>query len=102
MPYADSCSQTMRAVRCSSKPNSGCACRSRRTAVNWSCHVRMRSTGLFTGSMRGGEPLDAKPRVHDVIKEIDDQIDQHEYERDQAQVGGHHRDVGEIQRLAEQ
>ena len=46
MPSAARCSQTTFAVRCSSKPSSGCMWRSRRTAVNSSCHAAMCRTGI--------------------------------------------------------
>src|SRR5438128_6866797 len=105
-PSAASSRATTSAVRCSSKPSSGCACRSRRTAVSSACCARRNSTGpmnkIGCGLMGRGETLDTKPRVHRIVQEIDDEIDQHEYERDKAQVGRHHRHVGEAYRLNEQ
>src|SRR3989441_12179199 len=45
--------------------------------------------------------LNAKPRIDRVVQQVDDQIDDHEKKRRQAQVGRHHRDVGEVHRLDE-
>ena len=53
MPSAVSRSATMRAVRCSSNPSSGCAWRSRRSATNSSCQRPMCSTERFMGGFSG-------------------------------------------------
>src|SRR5512135_720500 len=45
---------------------------------------------------------DAQPWIDGVIEQIDDQVDDHENQGDQAQVRGHHRDVGVTHRLDEQ
>src|SRR5271170_7795858 len=49
-----------------------------------------------SGSMaaRGGA-LDAEPGIDGVVEEIDDEVDDDEEERDQHQIRGHDRDVGE-------
>ena len=45
--------------------------------------------------MRAGGSLDPQARVDGEVEQVDDEVDDDEDQRDQAQVGGHHRDVGE-------
>ena len=53
-------------------------------------------------SPAAGTALDAQARVDGVVQQVDDEVDDDEHQRDEAQVGGHHRDVGELHRLDEQ
>src|SRR5258708_39920784 len=43
--------------------------------------------------------LDAEPWIDHVVEQVDDEVDDDEEEGDQHQIGGHHRDVGEADRL---
>ena len=56
---------------------------------------RALSIGASVMSVRP-RPVGPKPRVDREIEKIDDQVDRHEHHRDQHQVGGHHRDVDEL------
>src|SRR6202165_170969 len=100
MPSAVSSRTTTSAVRCSSKPSSGCACRSRRNAVSSAWSARMCSTGFMNSlmkslidSIRCRKPLDAQARIDGIVQQIDNQIDEHKNQADKAQVRGHHRHV---------
>src|SRR5690242_2132504 len=46
--------------------------------------------------------IDAQPRVDDVIKQVDDEIDDDEKCGDEDEVSGHHRDIDEGDRLDEE
>mmetsp|Transcript_9617 Transcript_9617/g.22303 ORF Transcript_9617/g.22303 Transcript_9617/m.22303 type:complete len:269 (-) Transcript_9617:6694-7500(-) len=48
-----------------------------------------------------GLAIDAQPRIDREIQEIDAQVDRDEDQRNQAEVGRHHRDVCELNRLDE-
>ena len=52
--------------------------------------------------MRVARTIDPQARVDGVVQQIDDQIDDDEDERDQTEIGRHHRDVDERNRLEEQ
>src|SRR5579883_364781 len=43
--------------------------------------------------------IQSQPRIDGVIEEIDDEIDDHEEEGDEDEIGGHHRNIGEADRL---
>src|SRR5499427_11145605 len=103
MPSAVRRSATALAVRCSSNPSSGCMWRSRRNAENSACQPRMWATG-FTGRLPlgGDAPLDAEPGVDGIVHEVDDEIDHDKHERNEAQIGRHHRNVREVDSLDEE
>src|ERR1700674_5092914 len=108
-PSRSSSPVTTSAVRCSSKPSSGCACRSRRNAVSSAWSARMCSTGLMNSlmksvidSIRCCKPLDAQARIDGIVQQIDNQIDQHKNQADKAQVRGHHRHVRKSDGLDEE
>jgi hypothetical protein len=46
--------------------------------------------------------LDAQARIDCVVQQVDNEIDDDEEQRDQAQVGGHHRHVGDADGLDEE
>ena len=53
-------------------------------------------------SVAGRGSVHAQARIDREIQQVDDQIDDHENEGDQAKVGGHDRDVGTLHCLDEQ
>src|ERR1700674_3704057 len=108
-PSRSSSPVTTSAVRCSSKPSSGCACRSRRNAVSSAWSARMCSTGFMNSlmksvidSIRCCQPLDAQARIDGIVQQIDNQIDQHKNQANEAKVRSHHRDVRESDCLDEE
>ena len=52
--------------------------------------------------MPGGRLLDPQSRIDGEVQHVDHEVDDDENQRDQAEVGGHHRDVGELNGLDEQ
>src|SRR5580765_3419142 len=56
---------------------------------------------LASSDTGGTFAVDPETRIDDIIQEVDNQVDHHEYEADQHEIGGHHRDVGETDRLDE-
>src|SRR5579863_5157517 len=53
------------------------------------------STAMGTGY----PALEPQSRIDDVIEKIDEHIDDDEKESDQHEISGHHRDIGESDRL---
>src|SRR6202007_2750200 len=100
MPSRSSSRATISAVRCSSKPSSGCACRSRRIAVSSIIWLRTYSIGVM--SLGKGDSLHAEARNDWVIEEVDDAMYEHEDERCEAEIRRDDRHVGEAHRLDEQ
>src|SRR5947209_8613447 len=43
--------------------------------------------------------VDAQPGIDGVIEQVDHQVDDDEEERDQHEIGGHHRNIGKTDRL---
>src|SRR5580658_5567874 len=68
---------------------------SKRRRQNPGCDTARSATA---GSRLGAE---AQPRIDQVIEQIDGQIDDHEEERDQHQIGRHDRNIGESHGLDE-
>ena len=52
------------------------------------------SAAISLISNRRAMQLDAQPRVHGHVDEIDDEIDDHEQRGDEQEIGGHDRNVG--------
>src|SRR5271169_3460308 len=59
------------------------------------------SAAISLISNRRAMQLDAQPRVHGHVDEIDDEIDDHEQRGDEQKIGGHDRNVGVLNRLQE-
>jgi hypothetical protein len=56
----------------------------------------------FSGPLAGNIALDAQARVHRVVHEIDDEVDEDEHQGNEAKIRRHDGDVSEVDRLDEQ
>src|SRR3990167_9269730 len=95
-------------VYTSSNPSSGWVCRSRRSAVSSGWYCAMCAKARPPAFRRGGcmsmasRLAHAQARIDGKVKQIDHEVDHHEDQGNQAQVGGHHGNVGKRHRLDEQ